>query len=1718
MTTPWPYGWIPQETVLAASSQPNVILDIAQAEIRGLEHKIGQLVASQENDRLQHGALRLFFTSFVCSKGDNSAIHAEQVCHALETQWQQAARASADRDDDAKSLEAQVSQLKSDLQLSLSRETAFDNSTRQHAARVAQLQTQIDAAESLQREQLAVLEQRHREMDVQRSQLDRLIELERSLRAEKQETERKLFQADSELVQCRYQLNKSQTELVESTKAREWLESQLVVRSEQLAKSHEAAAAQEADHRQQITSLQAELASSSHRATEAEHNLAAACAERDQFRSAVSNAEQVVLRTQMQLEAKIDAQQRLIDLHASKSDEAHRRSLEAEAREEAAQQLLIQLKEQHQVTLMKEADRVSTLQEQLEASLHDVSVLRNQLNEVSRQVDAPAGSEPRLILSEEQLRERVEKLVQQDPSGKQHLAMLISLQQKYETTADSLRSERLEKNGLVALLQQIAEDLAAKEPLVERNRRDYERVKAEQSHLSASLEQSLTQNEHLKVQLDVHLRDSAQLRQENDDLSRQVAILLKECQQLQNQTAPFGSASVISSSGLADPNPNSSDGLHEGSASSDISTYSFRDIRDLQEKYRQLVRVVRELTTEDDDAAKQTTQQLLETALSELRQVSQVRERQEERLRHYSKLVESQKILIQEHEDKYQHLSIQYFRLQGSQTDGSVSLNSVPETAVAEVSAGRFVGMDDASRLQELRATVESLTAELKQSRDALLAVRLEFAAEKAKSESESQRAALSTRAISSLEEQIRDLRSRNTDISKQMAELEKQNSMLLRDRTLARDQATSLEYRLQSERVALGLAEDSVQRYMKDLAALREERSARESLVVQMQQALAERQSSFDASRVNAEASQRELFAQITSLRDELHRNRDQLQSERHEVSLLRLSAAQQLETSSARFAALSAELKTREEQLRAAQEALENSEHALSQAKADLAQLQPLDIHEAPDSDLAAPADPTIADAAAAVLARRRGQELRVAAAQLKSKEEELRSAREHLDSYRHIAQETTEALQKVEAAAALQASEAVTRLTQLSEDLATAQQAQVLAEEKSLALKASLEAADERLAHAEEAFAPRLLALDLMVQTLKSELEIAVTKQRAAEAERELSGASFKEMQSSYQRQVRELADALARNSALQEERDTLRRQSETEHSTIVSLQAKAAASATEHAALLAAATKQAVEERDRAEDALRQVTSLLRQVDSLTQNFASRLSPASAEDSGTASDVERINFLRREVEIHQLQLSVLRQDLERAKVQAEHFRQQADTYRNLLGEEQQKRVVAAQAHAEYADRANLLEQLSLLRESNVTLRAEAEGTLFKLEQSKVKIDSLEAERAPLLQSLAEAERQRESLRLQASEAATAAEIWQNRCQDMITRYQNIDAASHDALLLEAQGLRIRVEELTVSLSAAQQALSESDAQLVAARASSGPEHLETALKDAKSALAKKQADVRELLEKAKRFELDKKLAEQAKQKIEAELKDALARIELSPSSASAVGAENLNISDTARVALEKKIEDLEAEKAVLEQDVNDLTSSVTEAQQQVVSLQVEKSTMEERMATADKKTLTLEERLAALDKKMATFNKLAAFYKKHKGPQDPVAESHAIAENSPAPREPAAVVPPTALAPALTPAAAPPKASLKAPAAAAKKGKVLPVRGGAGAKKGSAKHSSPAPGPTLSGPMSAEAIAKRSRKFSQISGGETPAAEASPKRQKLAETVEENVQDE
>lgn len=181
-----------------------------------------------------------------------------------------------------------------------------------------------------------------------------------------------------------------------------------------------------------------------------------------------------------------------------------------------------------------------------------------------------------------------------------------------------------------------------------------------------------------------------------------------------------------------------------------------------------------------------------------------------------------------------------------------------------------------------------------------------------------------------------------------------------------------------------------------------------------------------------------------------------------------------------------------------------------------------------------------------------------------------------------------------------------------------------------------------------------------------------------------------------------------------------------------------------------------------------------------------------------------------FLRRENEISTSKLDLAQQEVQRYRAQVLGLESTVERLRDEI------KAFASSTNnrstddgssdnntvSEAAKRFAQLEQLSLLRESNATLRDESQKNLGKLKDEEAKVQALEAQLAPLRASEASLKTQVASLKQEIVTLNDANKRWKQRVEQLVEKYQQIDPAEHDKVVAEREALVKEVAELKTS----------------------------------------------------------------------------------------------------------------------------------------------------------------------------------------------------------------------------------------------------------------------------------------------------------------------------
>ncbi|CAI5733911.1 unnamed protein product [Peronospora destructor] len=282
---------------------------------------------------------------------------------------------------------------------------------------------------------------------------------------------------------------------------------------------------------------------------------------------------------------------------------------------------------------------------------------------------------------------------------------------------------------------------------------------------------------------------------------------------------------------------------------------------------------------------------------------------------------------------------------------------------------------------------------------------------------------------------------------------------------------------------------------------------------------------------------------------------------------------------------------------------------------------------------------------------------------------------------------------------------------------------------------------------------------------------------------------------------------------------------------------------------------------------------------------------------------------VAYLRRESEIAESKLELSQQEVQRGRAQIFSLE---STIERLRGEVQALSDAASavdkQTTATCADdekRVAQLEQLSLLRESNATLRDENQKSLAKVKTEKAKVSSLEAKLVPLQNAEVALKMQVASLKQEVETLNDANKRWKQRVDQLVEKYQQVDPAEYDKVVAEKEALTKELTELK-----AEQAILKNELETLR---SSGGKELEEEKKKVEN-WSKQYERIKGFAKnwKNKAEALTKQLAEKSK-----EIGDRTSTISTLEVKLSSVQAQ-ITILTTEKAALETKLSTCEAAK--------------------------------------------------------------------------------------------------------------------------------------------------------------------------------------------------------
>ncbi|KAG7088185.1 hypothetical protein E1B28_012203 [Marasmius oreades] len=195
--------------------------------------------------------------------------------------------------------------------------------------------------------------------------------------------------------------------------------------------------------------------------------------------------------------------------------------------------------------------------------------------------------------------------------------------------------------------------------------------------------------------------------------------------------------------------------------------------------------------------------------------------------------------------------------------------------------------------------------------------------------------------------------------------------------------------------------------------------------------------------------------------------------------------------------------------------------------------------------------------------------------------------------------------------------------------------------------------------------------------------------------------------------------------------------------------------------------------------------------------------------SADSDAKLSELRSVvGYLRKQKEIVDLQLELSKQENTRLKAQVDHLTQALNEARQTLSEERERAVEAAASAVQHNELVERINQLNILRESNAMLRADCEAQTKHAKELESKLELISRKLGPLEEAnkVAKAELEARDARVKRLEEENRR--WQERNQQLLSKYDRTDPAELQALKDEIQLLQTQKSGLESSLQQRQQ----------------------------------------------------------------------------------------------------------------------------------------------------------------------------------------------------------------------------------------------------------------------------------------------------------------------
>ncbi|TMW61234.1 hypothetical protein Poli38472_013697 [Pythium oligandrum] len=1342
-----------------------------------------------------------------------------------------AAAASINQEQLLHELEQKHLKLKADFVVLESERDAIVQQKNASAAEIQQLQATIaerdvaalKASEELlqlrtERDQLAfqtktvsaLAERRLTEIeDLQTTVKDQSKQLVEAQRKEVEALQR-AAEHETQVEPLRHSVQRLNKEMETQKQHVEWMEKQLTEKTkiiqelrESLSKNAHDGEESKLQHEEEAASLRRQLESARQVSKKLESSLV-------QTKEQVKEVQAAKVHDEDRFQNELNAQRRLAELYKDSADDANARVAELQELCDSLRRSLAESNDALNHEAERTSERVEHLfREQADAAEQRIAALQEELKEAHQRIEEMQKKKMFTLQEGSTVAEL------SSAAAEAHLASQgLTPKKMYDHIVElenSLREERDEKEKLQIYMDRIVKEVHEKAPMIMSLKLEHERAVASHSQVSERLEacmQELTKYRSRERQAwsekQSYEKKCESLAKSVDDLSRQVQHLLFRSHEQRLET---GHSQAVTGEVVSE------------------NLVVFKDVEELQMRNQQLLMVIRELTEakkskaagdsngathahlivsadsdneSDDSDSSSGISKRLAVAQKEIEELRSEREEERQMIAAIVKQRDMYRVLLAQADSQFTEGSSRSF----SQDDASVDGHHRHSSAdISDPRAVRELQKEFDSYRKEKQTNMKMLQESLDQARGELSQARLAQMQADVESKCNKDRFEAAEKRRLDSEEEIIRLRTKMDQVNAMLI----QHQKLLADSEAKLDTATTrvrtLDIELQGANREIEFLKKQEDKTLQELSTLRLDNTNLLKLMDSNRQ--------IEASREEREHRESERLAKkVMTLENKLQETFDKLESS-DALASAKLSEAEQ----SKKIAVMELDqLKSTHASAREQIARLEEQRDSLT-SKSTLLEKEVTHLRD--QLRKGAPA---------------------AAAERVATLELQVREAQREVQSALEMKKSLTDAISKYKAIA--EANEkSFEDLSNASQKWKTMQEEKLkaMAKEKSVVQEEVEKLRGQMMDHVTEGNKLRE-DMDRLEQTHQqalrqaqeqhqriqleadsARLELSALREETMLLRKDLSGA-----QENYERELKLHASEVEKFASSRKLIEDEQRKNLDLMTRVAELNAKNAAAERESVDKISTLEKLLTEATE-AKNALTEQNKLLhtqleRASHQLRRAHEQALmkvveNPGGATESGGAvahntelDDLRSvITFLRKESEISTSKLELANQENQRLRAQVTSLEATIARLREDLKQLEGASARLGSSSADYGllsdetKRSAQLEQLSLLRESNATLRDECQKNLARFKAEEERAKALEGQLAPLQTSESRLTAEVASLKQELAALTEANKRWKSRVEQLVEKYQQVDPAEHEKVCAEKDALAKELADL-------------------------------------------------------------------------------------------------------------------------------------------------------------------------------------------------------------------------------------------------------------------------------------------------------------------------------